>query len=201
MHFENANAVGIVVLATVLATNMTPRHAVISGKPEGMEGIESVDIVATNAATIGTNAVVLSIATEKASYSIHEPVNLNVSLKKFGLGHVFAHRGVGWLIYFKDLYVISPNDMRAKETEYAHQLELRPVFSVPIVYLAGGEEYKDSLEINRLFDMTLSGYYKIFVRKEVDLTAPECNCKMMLQTPAIAIHIDDNAASSNQLKK
>jgi hypothetical protein len=200
MRFENANPVAIVVFATVLATNMTPRHAVIWGKSEGMEGIESIDIVATNAATIATNAVVLSIATEKASYSIHEPVNLNVSLKKFGLGHIFAYRGVG-LIYFKDLYVISPNDMRAKETEYARQLELRSVFSVPIVYLAGGEEYKDSLEINRLFDMTLSGYYKIFVRKEVKLTAPECDCKMMLQTPAITIRIEDNAANASQPKK
>jgi len=191
VRFEKTNAVSIVVVATVLATNMTPRHAVIWGKPEGMDGVESIDIVATNAATTATNAVVLSIATEKASYSIREPVKLIVSLKKFGLGNVSFWRGVS-LISFRDLYVIPPNDMRAKETEYCHQLEFNHFGGgADRRNLTGGEEAKDSLEINRLFDMTLSGYYKIFVGKEVSLSAPECKCKMMLQTPAITIRITE----------
>jgi hypothetical protein len=36
---------------------------------------------------------------------------------------------------------------------------------------------------------------------EVTLSAPECKSKMMLQTPAITIRIDDNAVNGNQLKK
>ena len=179
---------------TNLPVALSHRHVVIQGKPEGMDGIEAVDIVPTNAASTDTNGVVLSIGTEKANYSMHEPVNLNVSLKKFGLSNVFALYYNG-LISPSELYIILPDNIgRAKETEYNHRLELGHFGSAGGANLKGGDEAKESLEINRLFDMTLSGEYKIFVRRKVELFAPKC--KIMIQTSAITFHLTEKALRS-----
>jgi hypothetical protein len=191
----------IVVMAFFAGTavGFAQTRMVLTNKWEGMEGIESVDLVETNVSGVETNGVSLSLSTEKTHYWVHEPVILMVALKNIDQSDVFATTSKR-LILNKDLYVISPEGIgRAKETAYCRSLDELFSVSTYAVNLGPGKEHRDDSDINRLFDMTTKGEYRVFIRKKIKLFRPER--EMILQTPAIIIHIDDNPSKDNQPKK
>jgi hypothetical protein len=200
MNIQNIRQSVIVLVGctVVISTAHAQRHVVLQQKWEGFEGIEWIDFVGTNAAATVTNGISLSISTDKSHYWVHDSVTLNVILKNIDQENVSAIGGP--LFTPKNIYVLLPGTARrTRETEYCADPRNLHVGSTFGVNLRPGEEHMEPVEINRLLDMTPSGEYRIFVRREVSLLNPER--KMTLQTPAILIHIDDNPPKDEQLKK
>jgi hypothetical protein len=166
-----------------------------------MNGVESIDLVETNGAMVVTNGVFLSLSTGKARYWVHEPVVLHVTLKNIDQQWVLAAGGPGGHIFAaNNIYVMLPfSGLRTRETEYSGDPRNLPSGSSHTVNLQSDKEYSEDLQINRILDMTPSGDYRIFVRREVTFLNPER--KMIVQTPAITIHITDNPLEDEQSKK
>jgi len=190
MSIRGARQGGMILVGSLLVAIVATaqKHVILTRQSEGMDGIEWIDLVETNGAGIETNGVSLSLWTDNVRYRAHEPVVLNVSLKNTGQSAIAVTQSRG-LISFKDIYVLHPAfGGRSKQTAYSTGPDYS-TFDIRNVGINSGEERRDSYEINRLFDMTLSGEYRIFVRKEVTLFNPER--RLLVQTPAIAIRIDD----------
>jgi hypothetical protein len=109
----------------------------------------------------------LSLSTDKAQFAPGERVDLHVVLRNVGPDD--ARVATGRLMVFHTFTVLLPSGQEAPLTLYGQrqvQSRLNPG-GRGVVVLEPGEELTTDLDLNRLFDMTLTGTYKVTAKRAV----------------------------------
>ena len=113
-----------------------------------------------------TEGYTISIATDKENYLPGEMITLSVKLKNMSEGDTKILLVAKFASY--QIEVVLPTREQAPLTLYGKKmLEASQSFVRAVVPLKAGEEIGTSFNLNRFFDMTLSGEYRISVSRKV----------------------------------
>jgi hypothetical protein len=191
MSIRAVNGIVMVLLSCYLTST-----AVRAQKPAHLPEVEWLDLVETNTATVATNGVSLSLWTDRPSYWVHEPVILHITLAAIGQKDVFpaGETCSACPPFVNDVYVLFPRSgRRSPKTAHSEEYFANSISLRPGIGAQPGRDLRASLDINREFDMTVAGDYRIFIRREFALYNPKQKVerKLMLQTSAIKVQIVD----------
>jgi hypothetical protein len=122
----------------------------------------------TEAAAWGpeTEGFRLSIAIDEDEFTPDEPIFLRVTLKNVGDDEVQVEK-VGLIRSYKTAVLLPRTEKQAPLTLRGKRLLESPLAQATSFGLAANEEATDTIHLNRVFDMTLSGPYKVTVKRMV----------------------------------
>jgi hypothetical protein len=108
----------------------------------------------------------LSIAIDQDEFTPDQPVFLRVTLKNVGPEEVQVEK-IGSIRSYKMAVLLPRTEKQAPPTLRGKRLLESPLAKATSFGLAVNEEATDTVHLNRVFDMTLSGTYKVTVKRMV----------------------------------
>jgi hypothetical protein len=108
----------------------------------------------------------LSIAVDEDEFTPDQPIFLRVTLKNVGSDKIQVEK-VGSIRSYKMAVLLPRTEKQAPLTLRGKRLLESPLAKATSFGLAADEEATDTIHLNRVFDMTLSGTYKVTVKRMV----------------------------------
>ncbi|BCM92345.1 hypothetical protein IAD21_04224 [Abditibacteriota bacterium] len=150
----------VVVLSTLIYVSATFSQTLVQADPVALPNQPADEKTSDNVA-----GFVLLARLDKAAYQPVEPITLTTGVKNQRATDAWYHTMLPYEAF--KISVITPNGKPATLTDYGKRMLSIDSGSTQSKILRPGDEYSLSCVVNRLYDMSLSGDYKISVESAV----------------------------------